>query len=147
MAFILESKSNRASSKYMVVLSKANGKQKCAIASCYHFVTAEEQKQEKSNVRHREHKTSVGMYCMCILVMNQTGGLNVCCLTVHIPRRWCPVYISAFWLFSSTFSSSFFSSSEEPFSSSPVFQLPCLVSSGVQRLDYSLSVYFAKPLW
>lgn len=36
------------------------------------------------------------------------------------------LYTSAFWLFSSTFSSSFFSSSEEPFSFSAVFQLPCL---------------------
>lgn len=36
------------------------------------------------------------------------------------------LYTSAFWLFSSTFSSSFFSSSDEPFSFSPVFQLPCL---------------------
>lgn len=36
------------------------------------------------------------------------------------------LYTSAFWLFSSTFSSSFLSSSEEPFSFSPVFQLPCL---------------------
>lgn len=36
------------------------------------------------------------------------------------------LYTSAFWLFSSTFSSSFFSSSEEPLSFSPVFQLPCL---------------------
>lgn len=36
------------------------------------------------------------------------------------------LYTSAFWLFSSTFSSSFFSSSEDPHSFSPVFQLPCL---------------------
>lgn len=45
----------------------------------------------------------------------------------HIPKGWLPfLYTSAFWLFSSTFSSSFFSSSEDPFSFSPVFQLPCL---------------------
>lgn len=43
-------------------------------------------------------------------------------------------YTSAFWLFSSTFSSSFFSSSEEPFSFSPVFQLPCLFQKGKKKL-------------
>lgn len=47
--------------------------------------------------------------------------------TFHIPEGWLLfLYTSAFWLFSSTFSSSFFSSSEDPFSFSPVFQLPCL---------------------
>lgn len=47
--------------------------------------------------------------------------------TFHIPKGHLPfLYTSAFWLFSSTFSSSFFSSSDEPFSFSPVFQLPCL---------------------
>lgn len=47
--------------------------------------------------------------------------------TFHIPKGWLLfLYTSAFWLFSSTFSSSFFSSSEDPFSFSPVFQLPCL---------------------
>lgn len=47
--------------------------------------------------------------------------------TFHIPEGHLQfLYTSAFWLFSSTFSSSFFSSSDEPFSFSPVFQLPCL---------------------
>lgn len=46
-------------------------------------------------------------------------------LSLHPCRNGC-VYTSAFWLFSSTFSSNFFSSSEDPFSFSPVFQLPCL---------------------
>lgn len=47
--------------------------------------------------------------------------------TFHIPKGHLQfLYTSAFWLFSSTFSSSFFSSSDEPFSFSPVFQLPCL---------------------
>lgn len=47
--------------------------------------------------------------------------------TFHIPTgHLLFLYTSAFWLFSSTFSSSFFSSSDEPFSFSPVFQLPCL---------------------
>lgn len=47
--------------------------------------------------------------------------------TFHIPKACLRfLYTSAFWLLSSTFSSSFFSSSEDPFSFSPVFQLPCL---------------------
>lgn len=49
-------------------------------------------------------------------------------------------YTSAFWLFSSTFSSSFFSSSEEPFSFSPVFQLPCL-KKNYKRLSLNILIF------
>lgn len=55
-----------------------------------------------------------------------TWPYRVSFLTFHISS--CSFfYTSAFWLFSSTFSSNFFSSSEEPSSFSPVFQLPCLL--------------------
>lgn len=62
--------------------------------------------------------------------------------TFHNPQGHLQfLYTSAFWLFSSTFSSSFFSSSDEPFSFSPVFQLPCLFRRMIVTLSWG---YFKK---
>lgn len=76
--------------------------------------------------RIEENSISYGVGGWWLIFIYAPNG-NVSVATFHIPDGCLPfLYTSAFWLFSSTFSSSFFSSSEEPFSFSPVFQLPCL---------------------
>lgn len=82
----------------------------------FHFLTGE---RKENAVFFLKKKDSSALFKPWIRMLNFH--------TFHIPKGHLQfLYTSAFWLFSSTFSSSFFSSSDEPFSFSPVFQLPCL---------------------
>lgn len=99
------------------------------IYNCFFFCFFPPQKQRwremcKSSMFSLERKYWKEMLfkteCLCLYLYIYG---SVWLSTFRIPKACLPfLYTSAFWLFSS----SVFSSSEDPFSFSPVFQLPCL---------------------
>lgn len=100
---------------FLFFFPKDRGEEKCAKVPCSHW---EENVKWKCYLKKKKKKSMTSLIFI--------HAFKWKCFVFYLSHSQRMValsfYTSAFWLFSS----SFFSSSEEPFSFSPVFQLPCL---------------------